>query len=161
MRALFDAARKEKNSKKQLETYCPTRWASAHACLHSYVLNIDVFRFLDEDQGAIAKDFRKMCEKDSESIFKVFFDRDSQMAVRQLEALFRGLAAANKFMEATGAHLAEGPAQCNMYVRAFRRYSGATPRPNGVKKARKRETNGARERVGLIFDKLSMRPRFR
>ena len=45
MRALFDAARKEKNSKKQLETYCPTRWASAHACLHSYVLNIGVFRF--------------------------------------------------------------------------------------------------------------------
>jgi len=107
MRALFDAARKEKNSKKQLETYCPTRWASAHACLHSYVLNIDVFRFLDEDQGVIAKDFRKMCEKDSESIFKVFFDRESQMAVRQLEPLFRGLAAANKFMEATGAHLAE------------------------------------------------------
>ena len=107
MRALFDAARKEKNSKKQLETYCPTRWASAHACLHSYVLNIDVFRFLDEDQGVIAKDFRKMCEKDSESIFKVFFDRDSQMAVRQLEPLFRGLAAANKFMEATRAHLAE------------------------------------------------------
>ena len=107
MRALFDAARKEKNSKKQLETYCPTRWASAHACLHSYVLNIDVFRFLDEDDGVIAKNFRKMCEKDSESIFKVFFDRDSQMAVRRLEPLFRGLAAANKFMEATGAHLAE------------------------------------------------------
>lgn len=47
MRALFDAVRKEKNVTKQLETYCQTRAVSAHVCLHSYVANIDVLRFLD------------------------------------------------------------------------------------------------------------------
>jgi hypothetical protein len=107
MRALFDAARKEKNVKKQLETYCQTRWASAHVCLHTYVANIDVLRFLDEDNGEIAKNFRKLRTPDLESTFDVLFSHESQMAVRQLEPLFRGLAAANKFVEGTGAHLAE------------------------------------------------------
>ena len=107
MRALFDAARKEKNVKKQLETYCQTRWASAHVCLHTYVANIDVLRFLDEDDGEIAKNFRKLRTPDLESTFDVLFSHESQMAVRQLEPLFRGLAAANKFVEGTGAHLAE------------------------------------------------------
>jgi len=106
MRALFDAARKEKSSNKQLETYCQTRWASAHVCLRSYVDNIDVLRFLDEDQGAIAREFRKLRAPDTEST-SVLFCRESQIAVRQLEALFEGLAAANKFIEATDAHLAE------------------------------------------------------
>ena len=106
MRALFDAARKEKNVTKQLETYCPTRWASAHVCLQRYVANIDVLRFLDEDEGAIAKDFRKLRATDLE-LFDVLFSRESQMTVRQLEPLFRGLAAANKFVEATDAHLSE------------------------------------------------------
>jgi hypothetical protein len=107
MRALFDAARKEKNVTKNLETYCQTRWASAHVCLHSYVANIDVLRFLNEDQGKIAKDFRKLRTPDLELTFDVLFNSESQMAVRQLEPLFRGLAAANKFVEATRAHLAE------------------------------------------------------
>ena len=107
MRALFDAARKEKNVAKQLETYCQTRWASAHVCLHTYVANIDVLRFLDEDDGEIAKNFRKLRTPDLVSTFDVLFSHESQMAVRQLEPLFRGLAAANKFVEATGAHLAE------------------------------------------------------
>jgi len=107
MRALFDAARKEKNVTKQLETYCQTRWASAHACLHSYVANIDVLRFLNEDEGKIAKDFRKLCTPDLESTFNVLFSSVSQMAVRQLEPLFSGLASANKFVEGTRANLAE------------------------------------------------------
>lgn len=55
------------------------------------------------------QDFRKLRDADSESkaIFDVLFNVDSQMAVRQLERLFRGLAAANKFIESTKAHLAE------------------------------------------------------
>ena len=106
MRALFDAVRKEKKDAKQLETYCQTRWASAHVCLSSYVANIDVLRFLDEDGGVVAKDFRKLRTSDPE-IFDVLFSREAQMAARHLESLFRGLAAANKFVEAADAHLAE------------------------------------------------------
>ena len=106
MRALFDAVRKEKKVAKQLETYCQTRWASAHVCLSSYVANIDVLRFLDEDGGVVAKDFRKLRTSDPE-IFDVLFSREAQMAARHLESLFRGLAAANKFVEAADAHLAE------------------------------------------------------
>ena len=37
----------------------------------------------------------------------MYFCRESQIAVRHLEPLFRGLATANKFVEATGTHLAE------------------------------------------------------
>ena len=74
--------------------------------MKSVIANIDAFRFLDEDQGAHAKKFRQLRRPD-ESVLDVLFNPVSQTAVRQLEPLLRGLADANKFIEATQAHLAE------------------------------------------------------
>ena len=60
------------------------------ACLSTQLrtANIDVFRFLDEDDGVIAKNFRKLCDAGLGINLSMYsLSRDSQMAVRQVGAL--------------------------------------------------------------------------